>query len=163
MDLNKNSWHVRLFFRSQEICDKFTDLLQTSNYEERTNLCHYVRVICVYMPFVILFHLIGYGAAIAALTYLPFHLFGNSYWYVIGSVAVLATVTYIVCLINIYFTAKAEKKPETEEVQKAPKPMPGKPQQGPGFSEVILAYLAAAKKRICPTVNFISEKEPLNG
>ncbi|HEY4475497.1 MAG TPA: hypothetical protein VJB92_02115 [Candidatus Paceibacterota bacterium] len=158
MDLDRNSWHVRLFFWSQGICDNFTDWDKACEYKKHTNLCHYVRVICVYMPFVILFHLTGYGAAIIALTYLPFRLFGTGYWYVLGSIAALASITYAILLTSRYFANRPEKEPEIEETQKALEPIAEQPKKSPGFFEVIFAYLAAAKKRICPVVNFYTQR-----
>jgi len=51
MDLNITKWYVRLFFWSLRIWNKFwSDYSDTYGYEEKTNLCHFVKVIFVLTP-----------------------------------------------------------------------------------------------------------------
>ena len=168
MNLDRKSWHVRLFFSSHGICDKFTGFDRNWYYDdfdrswyyddESTNLCHYVRVILLYAPLVFLAHLIFLAAALYVLILLPFQLFGTGYWYAIGIIAALAALAGIAVWFHRRWEFVWSKKHEEKTSQPTPEPEPVKVKR-PGFFEVLWNYLIAVKQKICPTVNFYTQEE----
>ena len=165
MELNRSMWHVRLFFWSLGIWGAFRNddyRYDRSRVEERgTNLCFLVRVMVVYMPLVLLLHAAFATAAVASLTSLPIYLFGGiAYGWTLTAIAVVVGTIWGV-KVALRRAARrertqvkfVERKREVQPTAEATEP------RGPGFFEVLWAYLVAAKKRVCPSITFLAPKE----
>lgn len=161
MTLNERLWYVRLFFWCLSIQDEFTE--GNAEYRVRrhgTNLCHFLRVILVYTPIIFLLHLVLYGGAVAAITYVPMSLMGLG-WYFAVAIA-------IACLVGIIYAikwyrrwqlnrpAKTQSRAEAQPVQAAaatPKPT------SPSFGSLVWQFIVAQKRRVCPLINFSRTQE----
>ncbi len=156
MELDKRQWYVRWFFWSLMVWDEFKETDSSWRYENGTNLCHFIRVMLVWCPLVLLLNAAVYGSGIAALTALPIYLYGG-----VGYAWVVGIIAFVVALIlAIKFALrrlrewerrqpamhKSEKKNETPKVAPAP--------TGPGFFEVLWKYIVGLKKKVCPTITF---------
>lgn len=166
MELNRSFWYVRLFFWSLGIWRAFREddyRYDRSRVEKSgTNLCFFIRVMVVYMPVVLLLHAAFAAVAVASLTALPIYLFGGiTYGWTLTAIAVVIGTIWGV-KVALQRAARRERtqvkfvehKQETRpaaEVTEAPR--------GPGFFEVLWAYLVAAKKKICPSIAFLAPKE----
>lgn len=167
MELNRSIWYVRLFFWSLGIWGAFRDgdyRYDRSYVEERgANLCFFIRVMVVYTPLVLLLHAAFAAAAVASLTALPIYFFGGiAYgWTLATIVVVIGTIWGVKVALRRraawrehthvkFVERKREARPETEATETP---------RGPGFFEVLLAYLVAAKKKICPSIAFLAPKE----
>lgn len=160
MELNKNIWYVRLFFWSLGIWEAFRD----GNYRydrERvevfgTNLCFFVRVVVLYMPFAILLNVVSVALAVASLTLLPIYFFGGvTYGWILGAIALVIGVMWGVKTVRggIMWVRFVERKRMVRRAREAMKP------GEPGFLEVLWAYLVATKKKVCPSIAFHALEE----
>jgi len=160
MELNRSVWYVHLFFWSLGIWGAFRDnnyLYNRSRMEERgTNLCFFIRVMVVYMPLVLLLHATFVTMAVASLIALPIYLFGGIVygWTLAAIMAVIGTIWGV--KVALRRVARRERK---QHERKQPAAKVAKTPRGPGFFEVLWAYLVAAKKKICPSVAFLAPKE----
>jgi len=159
MDLNITRWYVRLFFGSLGIWDKFWwDGYHTSyEHKQKTNLCHFARVICVCAPLVLALHAFLYLAAVLVLIVLPIRYFGSGIYLpatgiLLGCILILA--------VKAFKKMRHEQKktqPPRPYVKKQRKPEPWG--REPGILQIISAWLTARKKQICPIVNFYEPSE----
>ena len=171
MNLNRNVWYVHLFFWSLGIWGAFRDndgRYDCSRMEDRgTNLCFFVRVLVVYMPLVLLLHVVFAGVLVASLTVLPVYLFGSiAYGWTLASTAVVVGTFWGVGVALRYAKHAARRKPAQVKVvelkhEEKLAPKAAEAPKGPSFFEVLWAYLVAAKKKICPLITFIASKETL--
>jgi hypothetical protein len=146
MTLDSNNWYVRLFHWSLKTCDGFTDRYTAYRYEGRTNLCHFMRVILVYMPLVWLIQILTHIATIGVLIILPIRLFGFQI-YVIGLLEILiGSVVSVVGyhLIRHIFLARRKQRQRrvSDELHE------------PTFIHVVVAWIKAKEKKICPIIEF---------
>jgi hypothetical protein len=149
MKLNKSSWYVRWFFWSLGIWDEFLGDDKVWQVEVRgTNLCHFLRVMCVYAPFVLTIHAIVYAGVIAVVTALPIYLFGVWGW---GTLVAFGLLIWGA----IVFRARWLERPRLRQAA----PEPESPPSGPSFRAVIAARLAAQKSRVCPLVTFAGRQD----
>lgn len=166
MELNRSVWYVRLFFWSLGIWGAFRDddyRYDRSRVEKSgTNLCFFTRVMVVYMPLVLLLHAAFATVAVASLTALPIYLFGGiAYGWTLAAIAVVIGTIWGVKVAlrraarrertQVKFVERKQETRPAAEVTEA--------SRGPGFFEVLWAYLVAAKKKICPSVAFLAPKE----
>ena len=168
MELNPNVWYVRLFFWSFEIWSAFLegDYARDRSHMEKngTNLCFFIRVMVVYMPLVLLLHLGLVVVAVISLTALPIYLFGGiAYGWILATTAMVVGIIWGVKTMRQHRLRRArdmaslidyvevEEEPVASQVDTALK--------GPGFFEVVWAYIVAAKKQVCPSINFLPTKE----
>jgi len=167
MMIRKGSWHYHLFRFGTKLVDiLFANKYGVSGrYESRfqngTNLCHYMRVIMVYIP--LMFLLWGSVAAfgIYCFAVLPFQLFGltgvlNTLYVVgilataivgiIGALWVVATVSDI-CKNAWHDWRRSRKMAESELEQP-------KEDKGPSFLDLTVEWVIAKKKNVCPLISF---------
>jgi len=157
MNLNKQSWYVRWFFWSLDILDKFVGC-DTWRYQKGTNLCHFMRVILIYAPLVLVLHLALYGAAIGVVTVLPVYLFG---WGSYGK-----TLGFVAAGVFIWFVTQAilERRKITGQesiVAQSPKVVQAS-SAGPTFWQVVGEWLRAKKAKVCPLIAFNDSKGVTN-
>lgn len=165
MELNRSVWYVRLFFWSLAIWETFRDYdyrYDRSHVEKRgTNLCFFIRVMVVYMPLVLLLHAAFAATAVASLTALPIYLFGGiAYGWTLAAIAVVIGTIWGV-KVALRRAARrertqvkfVERKREVQPATEVTEP------RGPGFFEILWAYLVAAKKKVCPSIAFLAPKE----
>jgi uncharacterized membrane protein len=162
VDLDKRKWFVNWFFLSLAVLDKFRGGWGDSEYRYRkgTNLCHFVRVILLWTPLVVVLHLALYAAALAALIALPIYWFGLSGY--LGTVVGLVVFAALVVLVSFvvagvgkgmaYVARQSRANRQKREAQAASKPAPEK--KGPSFGEVLWQFAVATKRRVCPVLNF---------
>lgn len=162
MDLNKNAWYVRLFFFALDAVDEFFDRGFTAHrYKRGTNLCHFVRTICFYLPLVILCHLWLVAIFIVSLTLFPIRVFGWK-WYAI-TIGTIGLIVGIVIggikLLEFWenrLLRESGKKSEQPSDKPAKKISVNKELTGPSFASILWEWLVANKKKICPQVNFLT-------
>lgn len=151
MDIVKGSWPHWLFGFAMEIWNQFLfEEYATRRYEKRTNLCHLVRMTCVYAPVAILVNLATWAAAIATLVVLPIHFFG-----VKGYSASLAAITFLI--FAIWGIGKLVAKLEGRRARLAALPTGAVARTGPGFLVIAKEFAIAKKQKICPVINFTKE------
>lgn len=146
MELDKNSWHTRLYFWSLEVWDQFSD-----GYTDRSrsNLCHYLRTIFVWMPLAICSNILVYALAFCAFDYFPLTRFGvwgtaQGYFWV---AAILGGFLLFRFLKDIYDTRAMEaeaRRPSKLTEDDEP----------PGFIRLCWEGLVAAKQKTCPPISF---------
>jgi len=158
MDLNITKWYVRLFFWSLRIWNKFwSDYSDTYGYEEKTNLCHFVKVIFVLTPLVLMLHAVLYLGAVFVLVVLPMHYFGWGRYFSAMGVLLGCVLSLVLVVLAIRAFDKTKRD---QEKTRPPRPYASKERRPrePGILQIISAWLAARKKQICPIINFY---EPL--
>lgn len=151
MDLDRNKWYVKWFFWSLGICDEFTGANNSYWCEDRTNLCHFCRVIFFYAPIILLLHAGLVASVIYVLIPMPISYFGGSgYLWGLGAVALLALLVFVLKTVLRWLMSLPMPMPK-------PKVRPPLPVElkGPGFLELVWEWLVAQKKKICPTIRFI--------
>ena len=166
MNLNRNVWYVHLFFWSLGIWGAFRD----NDYrydrlraeEGGTNLCFFIRVTVVYMPLVLLLHASLVAIAVASLTALPIYLFGGiAYGWILVYIAMVAGTFWGAGVALRYAERRKSAQVKVVELkhEEQPAPKAAEVPKGPGFFEVLWAYLVVAKKKICPLITFLGPKE----
>jgi hypothetical protein len=145
MDEFRDSWKIRL----------------ERKYEKGTNLCHFMRVILLWAPLVLLLHLVLYGGAIAALTIVPVYWFGLSGY--LGLILGLVVFIFLCVLAGFasagigksinYVVLRSRKSRQKSGTEEIPEPLTNE-KIGPSFGEVLWEYAVATKRRICPIINF---------
>ena len=161
VNLSKDDWRARMFFWSLDIWEEFFQLY--TGCGERTNLCHFVRVICVWMPLVLILHLALAAAAIMGVTVLPITLFGWTVWMVMAAIVSLI-------IGGIVIKQAIARRPRARRVEALPEkppmldethhrqPRKRKP-EGPSTWSIIWTWVVAQKQRGCPPVNFLQAQE----
>ncbi|MFC1595009.1 hypothetical protein ACFL3E_01115 [Patescibacteria group bacterium] len=150
--IDRECWHAKLFFFSVKVWDRFCDTSTADRYIERTNICHYIRVMCVWMPMVIFLNLMFYTVSMTAVVALPIYLFGIAgYAKTIGVIAGVMALFVIVILCVAGFSelggwAKGKFVEIVEEKKRR--------RDGTGFAEVVKQYVISKKMKICPPVEF---------
>lgn len=171
MELNPNSWYVRLFFWSVGIWGAFLDkeyrYVPDDLRERGTNLCFFVRVMVVYMPLVLLLHAAFVVAAVVSLTALPIYLFGSiAYGWTLAAIAAVIVAILGVkrmlglrALLRAIEQERAQREKRFVEQEREERSVVTEAPKGPSFFEVLWAYLVAGKKKICPSVTFLNPQE----
>lgn len=150
MNLNIDCWHVRLFFWSLGIWDEFRENNTAYLYNDGTSICHFVRVICVYMPLVLLLHLALLVFAILTVIAQPIYLFGwIGYGYILAGVAAIIITPFCVKVVLRKRREKTDRVGASEAIRV----------YEPGFWEILWVWFIAIKKKICPNLIFYREKE----
>jgi hypothetical protein len=173
MELQKRQWFVHWFFISLAVISRFrgdySSYWTEIRYRDGTNLCHFIRVILVWAPLIVLLNVSACGLVLAALIAAPIYLFGvTSYLAVIfGLIAIVCVgvgVSFVGFLIQLsvsYLKRRAREKrlskmlaegdsTEKVEVPEVPK--------GPTFGAVLWQYAVATKHRFCPNLTFKSQE-----
>src|SRR3989344_4308399 len=160
MTLNEGLWYVRLFFWSASICDEFTEGGMEWRARQRgTNLCQFLLVILVYMPAIILLHIMLYGSALAAITAVPIYLVGMVWYFAVAGA--IALIIGIVCAIKWYRRMQLRRALRNEvriESESAPVATP-QPATNPSFGSIVWQWLVAQKQRVCPVINFSIQEQ----
>lgn len=155
--LDEANWKVRLFFWSLGVCGKFTGYENNWKYTEQTNLCHFMRVICFYMPLVVVMHLLLAAGTLAVAVVMPIDLFGVvPCLYVLGG---LAALVLVITGLGYGFNYLMYKKSNRQEPELVAIHRLKKKELGPSFFDLAVAYLKAGKAYVCPSVSFTGRKE----
>lgn len=154
MTLNKTDWKVRLFLWSLEVRNEFIYDWREYRFKKGTNLCHFVRVICFYMPLIFLLHLVLLAEAVVVGVVLPIYFFGlTAYAFTVGGIAAL--VLTIWGLTRLARKAKRQEEAVVEPPVHIPvKVEKVKVEKGPSVWAILAAYLKAAKEKVCPLISF---------
>ncbi len=161
MNINQQSWHFSLFQFGLKMIDRFLGQLDSAypyseRYEKRTNLCHYMRVILVYVPMILGLYAATVGGAVYVAMILPIKLFGiSSCVWVIAFAASFITLTALVVFAmmlcaELYGRLSARVRVAAMNKQFAAATVT----RGPGFGELLLDWLEARKARVCPLITF---------
>lgn len=151
MHLNRESWHARLFFWALGVWNEFrNNESQEVFFRQQTNLCHYIRVLLVWMPLVLGIHAVLIGSTVWAFIILPIYLFGiTGYGWtiavIVGLIVAVFALVYFLKLLGRLFN-KAEEWRDRPAVEK--------PDTGPSFWEVLRVWKKAQKDKMCPFVDF---------
>lgn len=161
--LDRSVWHTRLFFWTLDVCDYFLNKKYYGNmgyysmanrYSCGTNLCHYVRVITVYLPLVLATHLLLVASTIYVLLLLPIRLFGAlgyafSILHIFGALLALI-IAFTILAFGVVGLGKA--KDITVKVIETRRKLPD---DQPSAVELIKLWVKAKKQKICPLISFI--------
>lgn len=168
MRLDRSQWFVKLFFWSLGIWDEFTGHNRKNQCEMNgTNLCFFIRVMLVWAPLVLLLHVVLFGSTIYILTVLPITLFGGSSYF--AAIATLILLIMGIKRVHEYMKQRNEIK-RSERVRKwneeyfnplETSPWVQESERRHGFIEVILLWLMAKKKLICPGVSFYTSNQEM--
>lgn len=150
MVLDSQKWYVRLYFWSLEILEEFLDNGYDWRHNSGTNLCHFLRVILIYMPAVVLINLSIVVSAFYVLTLWPIHLFG--FWSYVWSIAAIAALSGLIWL----YVRKKRKELARPKTQMAKK-MEGK--DSPTFTRLVWEGVKSTKRKVCPILSFSENKE----
>ena len=150
MVINKKAWHARLYRLALGVCARFTgnDYMAWA-YEDRTNFCHYVRVCLVYLPLILVSHLLGIAVVLLTFVILPIELFGVGYgkavlWIVGCFVVVAGMGAGAIFIANKISDWRAGKRMRR---------IPLTPGEQTTF-QLVGAYIKAKKQGICPLIEF---------
>ncbi len=161
MEFNTNQWHVKLYFWCLGVSDAF---LNTYTDKHRSNLCHYIRTIFVWMPLALTVNIAFWLYVFYVLIYFPLTNFG-----VVNAGKVYGIVGFVtfVCigsarLFSFVANKLAERRRERRQAALAEwwdgttssGAAAEKEEKGPGFIEVIWLYLVSMKQKVCPTIEF---------
>lgn len=161
MELDRRQWYVRWFFWSLGIWDEFRDRGDLWWVESRgTNLCHFIRVTLIWAPLVLLLNALVYAAAFATLTVIPVVYFGSTFYVslIVAIVAIVGAVWGTKKLLKHHnrreeAVRRSSPAPTAHVAPETAAFAPAAPRV-PGFFAVLWMYLVAAKRKICPTINF---------
>lgn len=161
MTVTRGSWHFHLFHFGLLLVDMFTGRGDSwRSYKDRfikrgTNLCHYMRVILVYTPLILTVYAATAAGVVWVSVFLPIKLFGITGYMntllVIGGVVVgiILAVVGIICVVSFLGWA-FHKTGEIIGHTKAPVLV----QRGLNFGDLMVEWMIARKKAICPTLTF---------
>ena len=161
MKIDKNTWHAKLFFWSMRAWRKFKfgqnwdkEVLVKDLLKGGTNLCEYIRVMFLWMPLVLLLHIVFYGTILAAFLVVPIALFGvGSYLKATGSI-VGTVIVGIIALFTFVFIIDQLSRRLSPRIRKI------KRGEFSGFPRVLSEWAKAKKEKVCPFVEFVDgEKE----
>ena len=164
MHLDKRDWRTRLFFWALGICDEFRGYDTAYRYEAHTNLCHFMRVIVVWMPFVLFLHVLLVAAAVGAVTVWPIRLFGWTTWLgILAGIAFVVGVVIAVKKASEYQRHRRWERPAVPRTVPAPAPAAAIQEEAepesPSTWELIWAWIVAQKQKVCPIISFTETKE----
>lgn len=148
LTLDKNDWKTRLFRWALSVWDEFRGA--HTFMEDGTNLCFFVRTICVWMPMVLALHLAVLGAAIWCVAVFPITAFGVGAWLLtLGGIALFFGACYGAHRLDE--RAKAKRAAQGEQ----PKPKKARRvKTGPSAWSLIWLWLKSQKRKVCPEIRF---------
>lgn len=130
LTIHKNTFTYKLYAFSISLQENLKgESLEKDYLNEGTNLCHFMRSIVVWMPIILTFQAAAYLLPIAALTVIPWYMFGSvsASFYSIGCTGVVALIMVGICYL---------------------------PQLSSHKVNVITAYVTSIKDGICPFVKW---------
>lgn len=149
LELDRDSWHVRLYHWSERVRDSF--ISTNSQPVRRTNLCMYLRTLFVWMPLALLAQVWLVGLVFYTFIYFPLANFG-----LFSMVRAYVIVVLIIGSILAYYRYKKYRK---EQAAMRSEPALPAANRGPGLLTVVMVYLRAAKQKICPFIEFSYSKK----
>lgn len=154
MHLDKSKAPARLFFWSLGICDEYSDQYgcMEERFQERTNLCHFVRVVALYMPLVLALHVLLAASAVFALVAYPIYLFGIGTYIV--AVGVIAAIAGAIAL-GIWMVNRRREQRRASDLTAVVSESVASAAASPGFWAIAFAWLKARKEKVCPPVTFV--------
>ncbi len=165
MTIYKDSWHFGAFLFGCRLVDiflpgKYWDDRYSDRFRRGTNLCHYMRVILVYTPLILLAWAGVAAAGVGSLIVLPVYLFGMAGYgetiaVIVGAFLALVIVAFACMVITdtchwVMGKLRGEGHTERPKAQTA--------SASPTFFDLVAEWIVAKKKAICPTISF-SEAE----
>jgi len=142
--LDANTWHARLYFWSLDLVGEFSEYSYGDRFKESTNLCHYVRTICFYMPLILLVNILFCLSVLFTFVVLPIYLFSFTGY--------LSAVVFVLGVVLVVLTYKKSKA--FMETTRGVKPKQMSSKKEPGFATLMLGWVVAVKKKVCPIINF---------
>ena len=159
MELRSDRWLVRWYFWALEIWNVFLGKYYCYYPDrERTNLCHFVRVIIVYCPLVLVAHLATAAAMVVATVVFPIWLFGLTRYFVFLGIVTLLGGLVAVLQFSWFWTEDWRSRlwPETKTKKEKAKP---EKSIGPSFFRILWKFIVATKRNVCPIITFTSQRE----
>jgi hypothetical protein len=153
MTISKQSWIYRAYVRALDLLDEFNLRdYQDREAREHTDLCRFMRVFLIWIPFMFLFQFAVLGAVVVAFVYLPIRYNGlraylEALAWVIGVIVGLLGIVYVCILLS-------EREPPLWLVEWLNRQRPEKLKKSPGPAKIIFTYIKAKKAKICPLVRF---------
>ena len=141
-----------MFFWSLGIWNEFTERNEAYHVAWRgTNLCHFVRVICLYLPLVFLLYVGTLAATMFTLIVLPIELFG-------GSAYVLIVVSATFVTVLIIAAVRHRRVARERRWESVPTRAPSSPRR-PSFVSVVWQGIVATKRHVCPLITFAERRD----
>jgi hypothetical protein len=136
MEICKDKKLYKLFMWCLGLCEKATDKdYLRLKYKDQTNLCHFVRVICIYTPLILISTVLFYIMGISVII-LPLILFPLYDTFIVLSVIVLIVISALLMVGIAYLFSDTGWFTKSEV-----------------FS-VTSQYIKAKKEKICPYISF---------
>ena len=135
--LNHNQWHVRVFLWCLTTRDNFLGIYSNARSSGQTNLCHYIRVIFVTTPIVLILQIAFLGWVSYVLVAWPIASFGVMPWlYTVGAIVLAGIVGSLIVMAISELRTHRRVKPE----------------KSPGATALLWRFLVAQKQKVCPLI-----------
>lgn len=162
MKIHASQWHARLYRWSRDTWNTFR---ADCDWGARDNLCLYVRTIVLYAPIVIFVHIALLFCAGYVLVYYPVTRIGwTGFWY---ELVVVASIAGVVLLYKVVRKMSKQlsgvlspRRTRRHQAKTSVAVVSGKTKQkGPSFFEVVFNFLVAVKRKACPTLEIVPDKQ----
>lgn len=156
MVIARESWHYSLFKFGLKVINLFMGEYYTSYFENGTNLCHYMRVILVYLPLILLIWLATLAATVYVAVITPIKLFGISdYLWTLGIIAAVTVgivlVSIMISLVFDGFLMSLIRRRRVRRLERIVAPELN-------FLELMGQWLVAKKQKVCPQLEFVKRE-----
>lgn len=164
--LNKSrDWHVAWYHECLRIIDRFLCLEAPWNnnnvrrYQNRTNLCHYVRCTCLWGPLILLLHLFMLGLALLGTVILPIAALGiGGYVWLLAAIAFLVGIFWLFAITTDSWVDKYIGYPTLRTFRKVCEAIELRNQEGVSFWSLIGTYIVSLKQKVCPLIEIKENK-----
>lgn len=159
IQLSHDQWHVRLFFWSLGVWDDFLGGNDVAHVEStgRTDLCHYLRVIFLWMPLVFILHAATLGFVLYVFVYYQITRFGFDGWGMMFGV--IFTAVGLIVLIKFVYNQLEERKYRSKRREYLSDRQSVRPSRV-GLVTLTIKMIAAKKERICPLIQIAPRAAP---
>ena len=137
MIITKESYWYRVFTWCLKLCSKFLDKDLVWKYRNGSNLCHFMRVIFIYSPLILLSQLLTVFITLGILLYVPIIWFGALSWF--GLIFLITAGTVLIVAFCYLMDKNAERiKYWYREKEKG----------------LMITWIKAKKQKICPLIKW---------
>lgn len=170
LEIDKASWHAQVYFWALGVWFKFKGYKEIPDHWRREgNLCLYIRTLTVWLPLTFALHILFGALVVFTFVKLPIALFGMVLFVesVIGLV-IFAGLGWALARggarISRWINRRRNNQPKEARRKPQMRPVVGPVVEavfdtGMSFFELIVEWLVAQKKKICPKINFVSADE----
>ena len=145
MKISKGSWIYNAYVAALEVLDRFNFRdIPDDALRAHTDLCRFVRVFVIWVPFVVITQLVTLASMVACLIWLPIVYNGlSSYLAAIAWIVGVGIFIGVVVYISTKWWTRWRQREKPEKVKKTS-----------GAMSVAFAYIKAKKSKVCPFIEF---------